>query len=65
MLCTFLLPGDVRTTTVLRFIVFSVFVVKNNLVWVAGFKPTTSPVQAEYSDQTELHPENIGTTTQT
>ena len=27
------------------------------MVWMVGFKPTASPVQAEYSNQTELHPE--------
>ncbi len=26
---------------------------------MAGFEPTTSRVQAEYSDQTELHPDDV------
>ena len=25
------------------------------MVWMVGFEPTASPVQAEYSNQTELH----------
>ena len=35
------------------------------LVWAEGFEPSTSPVQAEYSDQTELHPDGLAGGTRT